>query len=156
MLFYEREKVSLINRYLSLETKSEAIESEYASDGKTIQGAVLRIDPDNPRVPIANNPEYGDTSGLVFAIGVRHPGGCVLDSKAQLWCADQGPKYAELHRVRNASNLGWPEFDGSTCARRENCKFLLDRIPQAKFERKDDTCGVILGSAYSGTQHSAL
>ncbi|GEM_PF-2043299 len=138
------------------ETEEEAINSEFARDGKTIQGAILRINPDDPMTPIPSNPSYGASPGQVFAVGVRNPAGCTLDHKDNIWCADMGPTSAEIHRVKKASNLGWPEFDGSACARSPNCKLQLDQIPQAKFERKDASCGIIMGSLYASAENPVL
>ncbi len=93
---------------------------------KTLQGAMLRIDVDNPSnglgygIP-SNNPFVNDTTtGVrkeIWAYGFRNPWRWSFDATTgYLWVGDVGQEAAEeIDRVPKGANLGWPTMEGGGC-----------------------------------------
>jgi putative heme-binding domain-containing protein len=79
----------------------------------TLQGKILRIDPDGS-IP-DDNPFVGETSGkyrAIWACGCRNPFTFAVDRKTGLMLInDVGGKYEEINMGRAGANYGWPVAD---------------------------------------------
>ena len=92
---------------------------------KTLLGAMLRIDVDNPAagkgygVP-KDNPFVGNTKGWreeVYAYGLRNPWRYSFDAKTGwLWLGDVGQNaWEEIDVIKKGGNYGWRTMEGSHC-----------------------------------------
>lgn len=92
---------------------------------KTLLGAILRIDVDNPEngnqysIP-ENNPFADNTGGYkeeIYASGLRNPWRFSFDPvTGWLWAADVGQnKIEEIDIIEPGKNYGWNTMEGNSC-----------------------------------------
>jgi glucose/arabinose dehydrogenase len=86
----------------------ETGDAELAQDRGSLNGKILRMDPDGS-VP-ADNPFPGS---LVWTLGHRNVQGLAWDSSGRLWATEFGQnEFDEVNLIRKGRNYGWPEVEG--------------------------------------------
>jgi glucose/arabinose dehydrogenase len=86
----------------------EAGDTELAQDLDSLNGKILRMNPDGS-VP-ADNPFRGS---LVWSYGHRNVQGLAWDSRGRLWATEFGQDaFDEVNWIRRGRNYGWPEVEG--------------------------------------------
>ena len=86
----------------------EAGFSSLAQDRRSLNGKILRMNPDGSVPP--DNPFGGS---LVWSYGHRNVQGLAWDSSGRLWAAEFGAnEFDELNLIRRGRNYGWPEVEG--------------------------------------------
>jgi glucose/arabinose dehydrogenase len=86
----------------------ETGESGLAQDRTSLNGKILRIEPDGG-VP-ADNPFPGS---LVWTLGHRNVEGLAWDRGGRLWATEFGQnRFDEVNLIRPGRNYGWPEEEG--------------------------------------------
>jgi glucose/arabinose dehydrogenase len=89
-------------------TVGDAGEPDRAQDPRSLNGKILRIDPDGG-VP-TDNPTPGS---LVYSMGHRNPQGIAWDAEGRLWAAEFGQDtWDELNLIEPGGNYGWPIVEG--------------------------------------------
>ncbi|MFD1048044.1 PQQ-dependent sugar dehydrogenase, partial [Kibdelosporangium lantanae] len=87
----------------------DAQTSSRAQDNNSLNGKILRINPDGS-IP-ADNP-FGNA---VWSKGHRNPQGLDFDSKGRLWEAEFGNTIMdEVNLIQKGGNYGWPNCEGTS------------------------------------------
>jgi glucose/arabinose dehydrogenase len=86
----------------------EAGDAELAQDRGSLNGKILRMNPDGS-VPRGN--PFG--SSRVWSLGHRNVQGLAWDSAGRLWATEFGQsEFDEVNLIRKGRNYGWPEVEG--------------------------------------------
>ncbi|WP_227411730.1 sorbosone dehydrogenase family protein [Cryobacterium sp. BB736] len=89
-------------------TAGDAGDASLAQDPNTLNGKILRLEPDGS-VPV-DNPTSGSP---VYSFGHRNPQGLAWDEDGQLWASEFGQNtWDELNRITAGGNYGWPIVEG--------------------------------------------
>ncbi len=89
-------------------TTGDAGDRPLAQDKASLNGKILRIEPDGS-VP-ADNPFKGS---LVYSYGHRNVQGITWDPSGRMWSAEFGQStWDELNLITAGGNYGWPEVEG--------------------------------------------
>lgn len=89
-------------------TAGDAGQPNRAQDGNSLNGKILRLNPDGS-VP-SDNPFPGSP---VYTLGHRNPQGLAWDANGQLWASEFGQNtWDEFNRVEAGRNYGWPVVEG--------------------------------------------
>jgi glucose/arabinose dehydrogenase len=87
----------------------DALNGASAQDKKSLNGKILRIDPDGS-IP-SDNP-FGNA---VWSYGHRNVQGLAFDSQDRLWSSELGNDVMdELNLIEEGGNYGWPACEGTT------------------------------------------
>lgn len=87
----------------------DAQNGAYAQDRSTLEGKILRLNPDGS-VP-ADNP-FGN---YVWSYGHRNPQGLAFDSQGRLWEQEFGNSIMdETNLITRGGNYGWPACEGTS------------------------------------------
>lgn len=93
----------------------------------TLLGKVLRISVDTEDqvygIP-ADNPfvEYGNTKPEIYALGLRNPWRCSVDTKGRIFCGDVGQnQFEEINIIKHGRNYGWRAYEGFSCFDKNLC-----------------------------------
>ncbi|MFF0316864.1 PQQ-dependent sugar dehydrogenase [Micromonospora sp. NPDC005252] len=87
----------------------DAQNGAYAQDRSTLEGKILRLNPDGS-VP-ADNP-FGN---YVWSYGHRNPQGLAFDSQGRLWEQEFGNSIMdETNLITRGGNYGWPDCEGTS------------------------------------------
>jgi glucose/arabinose dehydrogenase len=92
----------------------DAKNSGNSQNRASLNGKILRINPDG--TPPSDNPFFseGGNARYVFGLGFRNPQGLAWDSRGQLWAAEFGENSQdELNLVQKGGNYGWPSCEGT-------------------------------------------
>ena len=99
---------------LYISTGDGGLNSGNAQDLMSLNGKILRINPDGT-VP-TDNPFFGQSNrrGEIYCYGLRNPWRFALDpSSGLIFVGDVGgDKYEELNVCRAGANFGWPAVEG--------------------------------------------
>jgi glucose/arabinose dehydrogenase len=92
-------------------TTGDAGDTSLAQDTSSLNGKILRINPDG------SIPEDNPFGNEVYSYGHRNPQGLVWDNEGRLWATEHGPSglqsgYDELNLIEKGSNYGWPDIRG--------------------------------------------
>ena len=92
-------------------TTGDAEQPDLAQDTRSLNGKILRINPDGSIPP--DNP-FGNA---VFSYGHRNPQGLAWDAAGRLWSTEHGPSglqsgFDELNLIIKGVNYGWPLIRG--------------------------------------------
>jgi len=86
----------------------EAGDTELAQDLDSLNGKILRMNPDGS-VP-SDNPFRGSR---VWSLGHRNVQGLAWDSAGRLWATEFGQdEFDEVNLIRKGANYGWPTVEG--------------------------------------------
>jgi glucose/arabinose dehydrogenase len=86
----------------------EAGQSDLAQRVDTLNGKILRVNPDGS-VP-SDNPFKGSP---VWSYGHRDPQGIAWDAQGRLWSSEFGQdRFDEVNLIRKGKNYGWPVVEG--------------------------------------------
>lgn len=89
-------------------TAGDAGQPNRSQDGNSLNGKILRLDPDGSVPP--DNPFPGS---LVYTLGHRNPQGLAWDASGQLWASEFGQNtWDEFNRIEPGKNYGWPVVEG--------------------------------------------
>ena len=89
-------------------TVGDAGQGSRAQDKKSLNGKILRMNPDGS-VP-GDNPFPGS---LVYTWGHRNPQGIAWDSEGRMWASEFGQNtWDELNIISPGQNYGWPIHEG--------------------------------------------
>lgn len=89
-------------------TVGDAGEPDRAQDKSSLNGKILRLNPDGS-VP-SDNPF---ANSFVYSMGHRNPQGLAWDASGQLWAAEFGQDtWDEFNRIVPGANYGWPIVEG--------------------------------------------
>jgi glucose/arabinose dehydrogenase len=95
-------------------TVGDAKNSGNAQNKNSLNGKILRMNPDG--TPPSDNPFYssGGNARYVWSWGHRNPQGLAWDSRGQLWAAEFGENSQdELNLIQKGGNYGWPSCEGT-------------------------------------------
>ena len=95
-------------------TVGDAKNSGFAQDRNSLNGKILRMNPDG--TPPSDNPFFstGGNARYVWSLGHRNPQGLAWDSRGQLWAAEFGENSQdELNLIQKGGNFGWPACEGT-------------------------------------------
>ncbi|HZX02858.1 PQQ-dependent sugar dehydrogenase [Kribbella sp.] len=95
-------------------TVGDAKDSGNAQNKNSLNGKMLRMNPDG--TPPADNPFYssGGNARYVWSWGHRNPQGLAWDSRGQLWASEFGENSQdELNLIQKGGNYGWPSCEGT-------------------------------------------
>ncbi|MFI5693467.1 PQQ-dependent sugar dehydrogenase [Kribbella sp. NPDC051586] len=95
-------------------TVGDAKNSGNAQNKNSLNGKILRMNPDG--TPPSDNPFYssGGNARYVWSWGHRNPQGLAWDSRGQLWAAEFGENSQdELNLIQKGGNYGWPACEGT-------------------------------------------
>jgi glucose/arabinose dehydrogenase/phosphatidylethanolamine-binding protein (PEBP) family uncharacterized protein len=100
-------------------TVGDAKNSGNAQNKGSLNGKILRINPDGTAP--SDNPFFstGGNAAYVYSFGHRNPQGLAWDSRGQLWAAEFGESSQdELNLIQKGGNYGWPSCEGTggSCA----------------------------------------
>ncbi len=99
----------------------EAYTPELAQDLSSLNGKILRLNPDGT-VP-EDNPF---PNSLIYSYGHRNPQGLALLPNGILWSSEHGPNNDdELNIIRKGGNYGWPRVQGF-CDLRSEQRYCRD------------------------------
>jgi len=92
-------------------TTGDAEQPDLAQDTRSLNGKILRINPDGSIPP--DNP-FGNA---VYSYGHRNPQGLAWDAAGRLWSTEHGPSglqsgFDELNLIIKGVNYGWPLIRG--------------------------------------------
>jgi aldose sugar dehydrogenase len=92
-------------------TTGDAQEPNLAQDTNSLNGKILRINPDGT-IP-TDNP----FNNAVYSYGHRNVQGLAWDDSGNLWATEHGPSGVqtgndELNYIQKGKNYGWPEIKG--------------------------------------------
>ncbi len=92
-------------------TTGDAQQPDLAQDINSLNGKILRINPDGS-IP-GDNP----FANAVYSYGHRNPQGLAWDSQGRLWATEHGPSGIEtgndeVNLIVKGGNYGWPEIRG--------------------------------------------
>ncbi|KAK7504298.1 hypothetical protein BaRGS_00004602 [Batillaria attramentaria] len=149
-----------------------------AQDSQSFLGKVLRVDVDQqgleagdsssarlyhipPSNPFIGNPHARPE---VFALGLRNPWRCSLDSKnrggtGRIFCGDTGTDmFEEINNVQKGRNYGWNLKEGTYCFNSLNCtKIENEAKPIYTYAYSPDWgSAVVAGYVYRGSHFSQL
>ncbi|MEU4197997.1 PQQ-dependent sugar dehydrogenase [Kribbella sp. NPDC026611] len=95
-------------------TVGDAKNSGNAQNKSSLNGKILRMNPDG--TPPSDNPFFstGGNARYVWSWGHRNPQGLAWDSRGQLWAAEFGENSQdELNLIQKGGNYGWPACEGT-------------------------------------------
>ncbi|TCC06018.1 PQQ-dependent sugar dehydrogenase [Kribbella soli] len=95
-------------------TVGDAKNSGNAQNKGSLNGKILRMNPDGSAP--SDNPFYstGGNARYVWSWGHRNPQGLAWDSRGQLWAAEFGENSQdELNLIQKGGNYGWPACEGT-------------------------------------------
>ncbi|MEV6826874.1 PQQ-dependent sugar dehydrogenase [Amycolatopsis sp. NPDC051102] len=95
-------------------TVGDAKNSDNAQNKSSLNGKILRLNPDGSAP--GDNPFYatGGNARYVWSYGHRNPQGLAWDSRGQLWAAEFGESSQdELNLIQKGGNYGWPSCEGT-------------------------------------------
>ncbi|MEJ1105416.1 MULTISPECIES: PQQ-dependent sugar dehydrogenase [unclassified Kribbella] len=95
-------------------TVGDAKNSGNAQNRNSLNGKILRLNPDG--TPPSDNPFFstGGNARYVWSLGHRNPQGLAWDSRGQLWAAEFGESSQdELNLIQKGGNYGWPACEGT-------------------------------------------
>lgn len=95
-------------------TVGDAKTSANAQNKSSLNGKILRINPDGSAP--SDNPFFatGGNARYVYSYGHRNPQGLAWDSRGQLWAAEFGESSQdELNLIQKGGNYGWPSCEGT-------------------------------------------
>jgi len=95
-------------------TVGDAKNSGNAQNKNSLNGKILRLNPDGSAP--SDNPFYssGGNARYVWSWGHRNPQGLAWDSRGQLWAAEFGENSQdELNLIQKGGNYGWPSCEGT-------------------------------------------
>ncbi|MEV0794350.1 PQQ-dependent sugar dehydrogenase [Kribbella sp. NPDC050459] len=95
-------------------TVGDAKNSGNAQNKNSLNGKILRLNPDGSAP--SDNPFYssGGNARYVWSWGHRNPQGLAWDSRRQLWAAEFGENSQdELNLIQKGGNYGWPACEGT-------------------------------------------
>ncbi|GAA0944866.1 PQQ-dependent sugar dehydrogenase [Kribbella koreensis] len=95
-------------------TVGDAKNSGNSQNRGSLNGKILRINPDG--TPPSDNPFFseGGNARYVYSLGHRNPQGLAWDSRGQLWAAEFGENSQdELNLIQKGGNYGWPACEGT-------------------------------------------
>ncbi|AHH96314.1 PQQ-dependent sugar dehydrogenase [Kutzneria albida] len=95
-------------------TAGDAKNSANAQNKNSLNGKVLRLNPDGSAP--TDNPFYssGGNARYVWSMGHRNPQGLAWDSRGQLWETEFGENSQdELNLIQKGGNFGWPSCEGT-------------------------------------------
>ena len=100
-------------------TVGDAKNSGTSQNKGSLNGKILRINPDGSAP--SDNPFFstGGNARYVYSFGHRNPQGLAWDSRGQLWAAEFGESSQdELNLIQKGGNYGWPSCEGTqgSCA----------------------------------------
>jgi len=127
---------------------------------KTLLGAILRIDVDQPSpgkvytIP-ADNPFVGNTSGYreeIYAYGLRNPWRMSFDAQTgELWAGDVGQNaFEEIDIIEKGGNYGWNIMEGLHCFGSSDCDQANLIDPVWEYAQSDGDRSVTGGFVYRG------
>jgi hypothetical protein len=129
---------------------------------QTLLGALLRIDVDNPEVPLnygipPDNPYVDNVSGYreeIYAYGLRNPWRFSFDpSTDDLWLGDVGQgTYEEVDIIEKGGNYGWNIMEGKHCYPSDPCDMTGLILPiweyaHPQFQQRSITGGYVYRGA---------
>jgi glucose/arabinose dehydrogenase/chitodextrinase len=95
-------------------TVGDAKNSGNAQNKGSLNGKILRMNPDGSAP--SDNPFFstGGNARYVWSWGHRNPQGLAWDSRGQLWAAEFGENSQdELNLIQKGGNYGWPACEGT-------------------------------------------
>ena len=95
-------------------TVGDAKTSANAQNKSSLNGKILRLNPDGSAP--SDNPFFatGGNARYVYSYGHRNPQGLAWDSRGQLWAAEFGESSQdELNLIQKGGNYGWPSCEGT-------------------------------------------
>ncbi|HKN52166.1 MAG TPA: PQQ-dependent sugar dehydrogenase, partial [Amycolatopsis sp.] len=95
-------------------TVGDAKNSDNAQNKSSLNGKILRLNPDGSAP--SDNPFFatGGNARYVWSYGHRNPQGLAWDSRGQLWAAEFGESSQdELNLIQKGGNYGWPSCEGT-------------------------------------------
>ncbi|MEV6415431.1 PQQ-dependent sugar dehydrogenase [Kribbella sp. NPDC051718] len=95
-------------------TVGDAKNSGNSQNRGSLNGKILRINPDGTAP--SDNPFFseGGNARYVYSLGHRNPQGLAWDSRGQLWAAEFGENSQdELNLIQKGGNYGWPACEGT-------------------------------------------
>lgn len=137
---------------------------ENAQSRKTLLGAILRLDVDNPAdglpygIP-SDNPFVSSADATIrkeiWAYGLRNPWKWSVDSKTgDIWVGDVGQdQFEEINLVKKGGNYGWGEYEGSLCLKSGGCSATGKEAPVVALNRTTAQC-IVGGFVYRGNEQS--
>ena len=100
----------------------DAGDKSTAQDRESLNGKVLRVDPDGT-IP-SDNP----FSNAVWSIGHRNIFGMTFDDSGRLFVTENGPeKDDEINEIKRGANYGWPDVTGVTKRSLDNPIITIER-----------------------------
>ncbi|MCH8305385.1 MAG: PQQ-dependent sugar dehydrogenase [Candidatus Marinimicrobia bacterium] len=137
----------------------EGIISE-AQNLKSLLGAILRIDVDNPSEELnygipADNPLFGNTDGFreeLWAWGLRNPWRFSIDNiSGEIWVGDVGQNlYEEVNLIEKGNNYGWNIVEGFECFSDPDCDTTKFTPPVFVYDHTGN-CAITGGYVYHGS-----
>jgi glucose/arabinose dehydrogenase len=89
-------------------TVGDAGSGENSQDPDSLNGKILRMEPDGSPAP--DNP---DPDSLVYTLGHRNPQGLAWDADDRLYAPEFGQNaYDEVNLIEAGNNYGWPQVEG--------------------------------------------
>jgi len=95
-------------------TAGDAKNSDNAQNKSSLNGKILRLNPDGSAP--SDNPFFatGGNARYVWSYGHRNPQGLAWDSRGQLWATEFGENSQdELNLIQKGGNFGWPSCEGT-------------------------------------------
>ncbi len=135
-------------------------------DGRTLLGALLRLDVDGgtPYAIPTDNP-FDANSGQaeeIWATGLRNPWRFSFDRETgDLFLADVGQNEWEEVNFQPAIstggvNYGWNILEGNQCYRASTCEQQDLELPVAEYSHTDGNCSITGGYVYRGQSYPEL
>lgn len=133
----------------------------HGQNRKTLLGAILRIDVDNPTgnlnygIP-SDNPFIGNTQGFreeIWAYGLRNPWRFSFDPvTGELWAGDVGQSlWEEIDLIEKGNNYGWNIMEGLHCFEPpSNCVETGLILPIKQYGHDAGNCSITGGYIYRG------
>ena len=136
-----------------------------AQNKDDIQGKMLRIDIDNPALPLnysspPSNPFFGAIPGRdeIYALGLRNPFRYSFDSlTGQIYLGDVGLNTREeIDIITLGGNYGWSVYEGTLCTNSQPALCIPANFipPITEYTHSGGGCAVIGGDVYRGTRGS--